>query len=340
MKRGKADPSLQLVLDLICGENEVLHPEVSLPSPSRRTTKSKTPILDHESAAVLLSGSDDFRVLRRLKSHQSFSTQIPTHPLIGVYIDCETEGLDLQDKIIEIGLVRFVYDADSGAVLSVAEPQQGYSAFEDPGKPLTKVIRDLTGIRDEDVQGQAFDDQAIAALVSDASLIIAHNAGFDRPRLEMRFPFFADKPWACSFKDIDWAGQGISSAKLDYLAYRFGFFFDGHRAVTDCFAGLEILSKTLPASEKPVMQALLDASGKGAWRHFANPARYQNDRYREMGYRWCGKERSASWYKDYADQASAEAAWQKIAQQGIAEKQSIRRITALDRYSVREMGEG
>ncbi|MDP2828908.1 MAG: 3'-5' exonuclease [Sulfuricellaceae bacterium] len=339
MKRGKADPSLQLVLDLICGENEVLHPEASLPSNPRRTTKAKAPLLDHESAAAFLSGSDDFRVLRRLKSHQFFSAQAPAHPLIGVYIDCETEGLDIQDKIIEIGLVRFVYEADSGVMLSVAEPQHGYSAFEDPGKPLTKVIRDLTGIRDEDVQGQAFDDQAIAALVSDASLIIAHNAGFDRPRLEKRFPFFADKPWACSFKDVDWAGQGISSAKLDYLAYKFGFFFDGHRAVTDCFAGLEVLSKPLPQSDKPVMQALLDASGKGAWRHFANPARYQNDRYREMGYRWCGKERSASWYKDYTDQAGAEAAWQKIAQQGIAEKQSIRKITALDRYSAREMSD-
>lgn len=340
MKRGKADPSLQLVLDLICGENEALLPEADLSSPARRTTKAKTPRLDHESAAALLSGSDDFRVLRRLKNHEIFSATAPVHPLIGVFIDCETEGLDLQNKIIEIGLVRFVFDADTGVVSSVAEPQKGYSAFEDPGKPLTDVIRKLTGICDEDVQGQAFDDQAIAGLVSDASLIVAHNAGFDRPRLEKRFPFFAGKPWACSFRDIDWAGQGISSAKLDYLAYRFGFFFDGHRAVTDCFAGLEILSRSLPSSEKPVMQALLDASGRGAWRHFANPARYQNDRYREMGYRWCGKERSASWYKDYADQASAEAAWQKIAQQGIAEKQSIRRITALDRYSVREMGDG
>jgi DNA polymerase-3 subunit epsilon len=339
MKRGKADPSLQLVLDLICGENnEAQGTEVTLPANARRAAK-KAPLLDHESAAALLSCSNDFQVLRRLKNHPSFSAQATPHPLIGVYIDCETEGLELQDKIIEIGLVRFVYDADNGIVLNVAEPQQGYSAFEDPGKPLTELIRNLTGIRDEDVQGQAFDDQAIAALITDASLVIAHNAGFDRPRLEKRFPFFANKPWGCSFKDIDWAGQGISSAKLDYLAYKFGFFFDGHRAVTDCFAGLEILSKTLPQSKKPVLQALLETSGKGMWRHFANPARYQNDRYRELGYRWCGKERSASWYKDYADQASAEAAWQKITQLGIVEKQSIKRITALDRYSAREMGE-
>lgn len=338
MKRGKTDPSLQLVLDLICGENESPHPETERTSNSRRATR-KPGFQDPESAAAFLTDSHDFQILRRLKIRESFSAQTPSHPLIGVYIDCETEGLDIQDKIIEIGLVRFVYDADNGAVLSVAEPKQGYSAFEDPGKPLAEVIRKLTGIRDEDVQGQAFDDQAISELVSDASLIIAHNAGFDRPRIEKRFPFFADKPWACSFKDVDWAGQGISSAKLDYLAYKFGFFFEGHRAVTDCFAGLEILSRPLPQSEKSVMQALLETSGKGVWRHFANPARYQNDRYREMGYRWCGKERSASWYKDYADQASAESAWQKIAQSGIVEKQSIRRITALDRYSAREMAE-
>lgn len=339
MKRTGHDHSMQLDLGLgIIDEAALEH--VEHPPRSRRksppVTLSKTETL--ESAASLLAASPDFRVLRRLQHHVVFQSKVPERELIGVYVDCETEGLSIEDKIIEIGLVRFAYDANTGEVLRLLEPTDGYSGFEDPGRPLSEEIKKLTGIDDGDVREQHFDDAAIDALVSDAQLIVAHNAGFDRPRFEKRFPFFAKKRWACSFKDIDWSERGVPSAKLDYLAYVFGFFFDGHRAVNDCFAALEILGKTFPRSGDPVMQALLDRARNDTWRHFANPARYQNDRFRALGYRWCGKDRAASWYKDYSDENSAELAKQSIQADGIAATQDIRRITARERYSIREMG--
>ena len=39
---------------------------------------------------------------------------------------------------------------------------------------------------------------------------------------------------------------GLGSAKLDYLAYRYGFFFEGHRAEIDCRALLEVLRRPVP----------------------------------------------------------------------------------------------
>ena len=75
-----------------------------------------------------------------------------------------------------------------------------------------------------------------------ANLIIAHNASFDRRFLERRFPGFIDKPWACSAGQVPWAEEGLGSRKLDYLLSRFGFFYDGHRAMADCHAVLHLLS--------------------------------------------------------------------------------------------------
>lgn len=84
-------------------------------------------------------------------------------------------------------------------------------------------------------------DAEVESLLADVSLVIAHNAGFDRVFVESRFPIFATKAWACSFKQIPWSEEGISSGKLEFLAYNCGFHFTGHRASTDCHALLEVL---------------------------------------------------------------------------------------------------
>jgi DNA polymerase III subunit epsilon len=35
---------------------------------------------------------------------------------------------------------------------------------------------------------------------------------------------------------VPWAEEGLRSRSLGYLLYRFGWFFDGHRAMNDCRA--------------------------------------------------------------------------------------------------------
>jgi DNA polymerase-3 subunit epsilon len=134
--------------------------------------------------------------------------------------------------------------------------------LEDPKIPLPKKIIALTGLTDEMLAGKTFDADAIEKVVEPASLIIAHNASFDRRFVEKRFSIFETKSWACSVSQVPWEDEGIASAKLEYLAYKFGFFFDGHRAEIDCYAALHLLSKTLPKSGDLVLNTYLKMLGQ------------------------------------------------------------------------------
>ena len=56
--------------------------------------------------------------------------------------------------------------------------------------------------------------------------MIAHNARFDRPFVENLLDDFSDIAWGCSIADIDWNKEGFEGVKLEYLAYKFGFFYE------------------------------------------------------------------------------------------------------------------
>jgi DNA polymerase III epsilon subunit-like protein len=88
--------------------------------------------------------------------------------------------------------------------------------------PVPETVTRLTGITDDDVRGQTLDDEAVAASAADASLVIAHNAAFDRRFAERRLPIFVDKPWGCSSEQVPWAEEGLRSRSLDYHLHRFG----------------------------------------------------------------------------------------------------------------------
>ena len=142
-------------------------------------------------------------------------------------LDVETTGLSHEiDKIIEIALVPFEFSKD-GRIFNIND---AYSCLEDPQIPLSQKIISLTGLTDEMLAGKSFDIDAIEKFVKSSDLIIAHNANFDRKFVEKRFSFFETKSWACSASQVPWESEGIASNKLEYLAYKFGFFFDGHRA--------------------------------------------------------------------------------------------------------------
>jgi DNA polymerase III subunit epsilon len=98
---------------------------------------------------------------------------------------------------------------------------------------------------------------------------------------------FIDKPWACSKGQVHWAEDGLGSAKLDYLLGRLGFFFDDHRAMTDCRAVLHLLSLILPKSGRPILPLLLANARRRAYRIWALEAPIEcKDLLKERGYRW------------------------------------------------------
>lgn len=250
-----------------------------------------------------LTATGDYKVIRRLQPVDQYHTDNPAfEKRIGLYLDTEATGLDPEtDKIIELALVPFEYDAE-GRIYRILP---AYNALQDPGMPISAFITRITGITDEMVAGQAIDLEQVACLLSNASLVIAHNARFDRPFVELLHPGFETVAWACSIADVNWNEEGFEGVKLEYLAYKYGFYFEGHRATIDCQAGIELLSQTLPGSGERVLKRLLDNAGRTDVRLWAVRAPFEKkDVLKARGYRWSagGEGILKAWYKDLAEE--------------------------------------
>jgi DNA polymerase III subunit epsilon len=289
-----------------------------------------------EEYARALEASDDYRVLRRLQPVSRYHPDPEEDKLIGVFADIETTGLDPgTDKIIELAMVRFEFLPD-GRIFRILDE---FSAFADPGFPLPEGIVHLTGITDAMVQGRSIDAAQVQAFLDSVALVIAHNAAFDRVFLESAFPVFETKAWACSMKEIPWAEEGCTSAKLEYLAWRQGFFFDGHRALTDCLAGLHLLSMALLVSGEPTLKVLLDRARQREYRLWAQGSPFDaKEILKARGYRWSPGTHHLprAWYIDLpSEKVKEEILFLQQQIYGTEVELRIDVLTAFNRYSGR-----
>jgi len=245
-----------------------------------------------------LEESGDYRIVKRFSPVQYYFEENDTDKKIGIFLDTETTGLDSDsDKIIELAMVPFEFDAQGHIYRLLPE----YNGLNDPGIPIPENIIQITGITDDVVAGQTIDFDIIKKMLSEAVIVIAHNARFDRPFCENIFDGFKTISWACSINDVDWKKEGIEGAKLEFLAYKYGFFFEGHRATIDCQAGIEILSRNLPQSGDPVLKHLLDHARQTEVRLWAEGAPFdKKDELKKRGYRWSSGEngKRKAWYID------------------------------------------
>lgn len=245
-----------------------------------------------------ITATGDYRVLRRLKPVERYCEDNEASKKIGIYLDTEATGMDLAtDAIIEIAMVPFEYD-DEGNIYRVL-PE--YNALQDPGCAIPEFITGITGISNEMVKGQAIEWGKVADMLSEASLVIAHNANFDRPFVEKSLAKFEDIPWACSMRDINWNEEGYEGVKLEYLAFKHGFYYEGHRATIDCLAGVELLTATLPNSGEKAMKRLLENANREDVRLWARGAPFdKKNLLRQRGYRWNPGEdgKPKAWYTD------------------------------------------
>jgi len=204
------------------------------------------------------------------------------------------------DSIIELAMVPFEFDADGHIYRLLPE----YNQLNDPGKSIPAKITQLTCITDEMVKGQSIDIDVVKSLLSNAVIVIAHSASFDRPFCENFLDEFKDISWGCSIADINWQEEGIEGVKLEYLAYKYGFFFEGHRATIDCQAGIEILSRPLPKTGEPALKRLLESARRTDIRLWAEGAPFdQKDALKKRGYRWSPGEngKHKAWYLDLSE---------------------------------------
>jgi DNA polymerase-3 subunit epsilon len=244
---------------------------------------------DPEAMAQTLAQHPDFRVLRRLVPHSDYGPVNGQATRRVIVLDTETTGLDSKnEKVIELAMLSVLVDVATGLPVG---PVSIYESFEDPGKPIPAQITEITGIDDTMVQGLRIDDDAVTALVQQADLIVAHNAGFDRPFVEARFPVFASKSWGCSFQGIDWKKEGSGSAKLEFLASERGWFYDAHRAQVDCHALLQVLASPL-ADGQTGLSRLLAGADQTRYKLRATGAPFEaKDKLKSRGYRWDGEGR-------------------------------------------------
>jgi DNA polymerase-3 subunit epsilon len=301
-----------------------------------------TPLLDPsfdtpEALAQVLQAHPDYRVLRRLVPRKSFGHKASSGaPKARVLIlDTETTGLDWRkDKIIELALLLVEVDTATGLPLKVLDV---YDELEDPGMPIPEAALRVTGITDDMVKGLRLNEERIASLMEGVSLVIAHNARFDRAFVETRLPSFAALPWACSLAEIDWSAEGRGSAKLEFLAAELGWFYDAHRAEMDCHALLAVLSEALPRSGQPGLKALLQAGQTTSFKVMATGSPFESkDALKGRGYRWDAERKV--WHTSAADEAAleAECVWLKSAVYGRrAARIEIEQLSALDRFAPR-----
>ena len=234
--------------------------------------------------ADTLRSSDQYKVVKRYTKPSYYHLPDNTIKQIGVFLDTETTGLSYEkDKILELGMVKFEYTQD-GHIYRILDE---FNQYQDPKEPISPQITELTGITDVMVKDKAIDKEEVAKFLEDVDIIIAHNAAFDRPFFDKMFPEVITKVWGCSRVDIDWKAEKIESHKLEYLAYKYNFFYEGHRAVIDCLAGLHLLAQTLPITKTPVLKQLLNNCHKTRFKVWAQNAPYDSkDLLKSRGYRW------------------------------------------------------
>lgn len=263
---------------------------------------------DLEALAERLAAAPDYRVLRRIKPVDRFHAPKGRDGLrVGAVLDIETTGLDREgDRIIELAVQRFRFDVE-GRIVQVGEPR---SWREDPGRPLDPAITALTGLTDADLAGQAIDEALAISILTSCDVIVAHNAGFDRPFVERRLPAVAGNAWACSCHDLDWRALGFEGRALSHLVLQMGWFYDAHRAETDVLALLHLLAHPL-ADGATVLAKLVAAAERSTYRVHAIDSPFDSkDRLKARGYSWNAAMRF--WWREIsAELLFAEQQWLK-----------------------------
>lgn len=150
--------------------------------------------MDLPEASRLVEASPDFRLLRRVRSPRDWALKGTGGEIRrGVFVDTETTGLDQDnDEVIELALLPFEYERDTGAIVRV-DQDAALSAVRQPSFPIPPESAKIHGITDGMVAGQVIDPERIKALIEPTHIVLAHNAALDLPMVEKHWPIFEER---------------------------------------------------------------------------------------------------------------------------------------------------
>lgn len=147
-----------------------------------------------------------------------------------VVLDTETTGLSFKtSELTEIAAAR----------LNGREVVDTFRTFVHPGRPIPPEIMRLTGITNADVASAPRPGEAVAQLAEfvDGSMIVAHNASFDRGFIERARPQGpVTDLWVDSLALSRIALPCLSNHRLSDMASAFGQAGVSHRALDDVMA--------------------------------------------------------------------------------------------------------
>jgi DNA polymerase-3 subunit epsilon len=263
---------------------------------------------DLELIAQQLDQSEDYQVLRRFQPVSCY------HPDRGetlhkvCIIDTETTGLDTERcEIIELGYQILSFDSHG----QFYEVLCAKNFLNEPKGVITPEVTQVTGLTIDDVKGHQIPWDEVVADMQEVQLIVAHNAGFDRPVVERYNDVFIDKVWGCSASQVDWFNLAkVSSRSQEFLCWKVGqFFYHAHRALDDVQALTHLLTRQISEQQRPAFHFLLNVVRQQKVMMKATGAPFDlKDDLRSRGYRWNVSERV--WQKVIdASQQESELAW-------------------------------
>ena len=282
-------------------------------------------LIDH------LESNGDYRIIKKLKDQTHYNDDDGSDKKIAIFLDTETTGTDLaKDEIIELGMVAFEFNSETGKIFKILET---FNELEEPTIEISKEASEVNGITMEMVKGHKIKDNEVKDFISSAAIILAHNAKFDRHFVEKRFSFFENTSWGCSIKDVSWHENGLKSRSLEFLAYKYGYFFEAHRADKDCMASIHLLSKMLLETKCLALKDLLINARKKSNRIAAKGAPFAiKDNLRDRGYKWNAE--AKYWFIDVSEEDTlSEKNW--LSSEHEVEGDIICSIDAKSRYSKR-----
>lgn len=205
---------------------------------------------------------------------------------VAAIIDVETTGDNPQvDEIVQLAIQRVIFDSTTREILAVDAP---ISWMQEPTRPMQPEAIAVHGITPEMLRGlPRIDSMQVIRVLSDAELLIAHNAGFDAPMFVRQFPMFNTRAWGCSLNDIPWRARGYESARLGALLQdHTQCHFHGHDAGRDVAATAHVLATPFADGTMP-LSVLLASAFAPRVRVIANGAPFDaKDLLKARGYQW------------------------------------------------------
>jgi len=132
-------------------------------------------------------------------------------------VDVETTGISEQDEIIQIAVLLFSFDSETGEFLG---RDDFYEGSREPAFEIDPDATAVHGLTRAKLRGERIDRDKVVSLLQQSEFLVAHNAAFDRGFITRMFPECREKEWRCSMRSINWIAAGCRNKQLQTILAR------------------------------------------------------------------------------------------------------------------------